>query len=189
MESTDSSGRVSSTNTENAASVKELLADSSEEKVYEYFCQTAWNLREVVESFDVLKERLGLEEKCGLDLYRGLRLTLGAPNSKTWKARDMLNLLDKRANQKEYMQQVREGGMGGMEREGGRGREEWEEGMGGREECEGGRDGRLGGRIGGLRMDRGKEGRGGREGDVVAASIFLGGGFASKVGVVMTSRS
>lgn len=140
-----------STNTTENTSIKELLADSSEEKVYEYFSQTAWNLREVVESFDVLKERLGLGNKYGLDLYRGLRLTLGAPNCKAWKARDMMNLLDKRANQKEYMQQV------GVVKEGGE-----EKGWGGEEREEGGgRRVKEGGRKGWGR--RGKEMEGGRE--------------------------
>ena len=101
MESTDSSKLNS-----NVSSIKELLADFSEEKVYEYFSLNAWNMKEVVESFEVLKEKLGLAKKYGLDLYRGLRMTLGSPSSKAWKARDMLKLLEKRATQSEYMQQV-----------------------------------------------------------------------------------
>ena len=107
MDSTDSSERSSSTIiAENALNLKEQLTDLSEDKIYEYFSQTAWNMQEIVESFEVLKERLGLSKKIGLDLYRGLKMTLGSPNSKVWKARDMMNLLEKRANQKEYMQQV-----------------------------------------------------------------------------------
>ncbi len=107
MESTDSSERSSSTvMPENAVNLKEQLADLSEDKLYEYFSQTAWNMQEIVETFEVLKEKLGLSKKVGLDLYRGLKMTLGSSNSKVWKARDMMNLLEKRANQKEYMQQV-----------------------------------------------------------------------------------
>ena len=107
MDSTDSSERSSSTIiAENAVNLKEQLSDLPEEKIYEYFAQTAWNLQETVESFEVLKEKLGLAKKVGLDLYKGLKMTLGSQNTKVWKARDMMNLLEKRANQKEYMQQV-----------------------------------------------------------------------------------
>ena len=80
------------------------------ESVYDYFSQKAGNTREIMESFEVMKEKLGLARKTGLEVYRGLRMSLGAQNTKAWKAREVLNMLDKRANQKEYMQQV--GGCG-----------------------------------------------------------------------------
>ncbi len=79
-------------------SLERSYSDATDEKVYKYSIYFSL--------LEVLKERFGLTKRHGLDLYRGLRSTLGAQNSKTWKARDMLNLLEKRANQKEYMQQV-----------------------------------------------------------------------------------
>ncbi len=106
MESTDSSEQSS---TSNVMQVKDTLADLTAEAVYDYFSQKAGNMREIVESFEVMKEKLGLAKKSGIDVYRGLKMTLGAQGTKAWKARDVLNLLDKRANQKEYMQQVSEG--------------------------------------------------------------------------------
>ena len=73
--------------TDNITNVKELLADASEEKIYEYFSLTAWDAKEILESFEVLKDKLGLAKKSGLDLYRGLKITLGSQNGKAWKAR------------------------------------------------------------------------------------------------------
>ena len=81
------------------------LAELPIDKLYEVFSQQAWDLPEVVVSFDALKEKLGLKSE-GLELYQQLKVTLGAQNSKAWKARDVLNQLEKRANQKEYMHQV-----------------------------------------------------------------------------------
>ena len=111
MDLTDSSDRSSNAN--NNMDIKEHLADMPVESIYDYFSQKASNMREVVESFDVMKAKLGFSQKRGLDLYRGLKMTLGAQGTKVWKARDVLNMLEKRANQKEYMQQVRGGREGG----------------------------------------------------------------------------
>ena len=91
----------------NLIQVKESLADMTVEAVYDFFSLKASSVRDIVESFEVLKEKLGLARKQGLEVYRGLKMTLGAQGTKAWKARDVLNMLDKRANQKEYMQQVR----------------------------------------------------------------------------------
>ena len=177
MDSTDSS-QSNSTPVQNSANLKEQLSSYSDEKLYEYFAQTAWNLREVVDSFEVIKERYGLTKKQGLELYRGLRATLGCQGAKTWKARDVLNMLEKRANQKEYAQQVsREGGRRGGREGGGegereegreRGRRGGREGGGEGEREEGRERGRRGGREGGGEGER-EEGRergrrGGREG-------------------------
>ena len=91
----------------NLIQVKESLADMTVEAVYDFFSLKASSVPDIVESFEVLKEKLGLARKQGLEVYRGLKMTLGAQGTKAWKARDVLNMLDKRANQKEYMQQVR----------------------------------------------------------------------------------
>ena len=104
MDLTNSSERSNSTSCN--TDIKEHLADLPLESVYDYFAQKASNMREVVESFEVMKEKVGLSQKQGLELYRGLRTSLGAQGSKVWKARDVLNMLEKRASQKEYMQQV-----------------------------------------------------------------------------------
>lgn len=101
MDSTDSSRK-----TENFADVKDRLAGASEEKIYEYFSLQAWDLKEVVDSFECLKEKFGLSKKSGLEVYRGFRSTLGSSGSKVWKAKNVLDMLEKRAAQKEYMQQV-----------------------------------------------------------------------------------
>ena len=77
------------------------------DKLYEIFSLQASDLREVMDSFEVLKRKLGIEKLHGLELYRELKAKLGARNSKTWKAREVLNMIEKRANQKEYMEQVR----------------------------------------------------------------------------------
>lgn len=84
-----------------------LQEELSIDKLYEIFSLQAKDLPEVMASFTALKKKLGIEKLCGLELYRELKAKLGARNSKTWKAREVLNMLEKRANQKEYMSQVR----------------------------------------------------------------------------------
>ena len=50
----------------------------------------------------MLKRKLKVEKLHGLELYKQLKAGL----AKVWKAKDLLSLLDKRANQKEYVGQV-----------------------------------------------------------------------------------
>ena len=71
------------------------------EKLYENFSQSK-SSENIVRSFQALKSRLNLNSLHGLDLYRALREKL----STHWKARDVFQLLEKRANQKEYLQQT-----------------------------------------------------------------------------------
>ena len=72
------------------------------ERVYDYFAQ-ATSLESVLRAFGELKAKLGVEELRGLELFGALREKLCT--QKTWKARDALQLLEKRANQQEYMGQ------------------------------------------------------------------------------------
>ena len=78
-----------------------ILEALSVEKLYEIFSQANY-MSTIMDAFEALKSKLGLQKLEGLDLYRGLKLKLGT--QKTWKARDVFQLLEKRANQKEYMQ-------------------------------------------------------------------------------------
>ncbi len=64
----------------------------------------AEQLSNILVVFEGLKERLDLSALTGLPLFEALKLKLGT--QKTWKARDVLDLLDKRAKQKEFMGQV-----------------------------------------------------------------------------------
>ena len=73
------------------------------DKLWEKFV-SADDLLDVLQVFEVLKQRLGVSKLYGLKLFQALKLKLGT--QKTWKARDVLNLLDKRASQREFMQQV-----------------------------------------------------------------------------------
>ena len=73
------------------------------EKLYECFSQSK-NGEDIIRSFKNLKSRLKLNSLHGLDLYKALKEKLGT--QKTWKAREVFQLLEKRANQKEYMQQT-----------------------------------------------------------------------------------
>ena len=84
-----------------------ILDELSVDKLYENFSLQASDLREVMDTFEALKRKLDVEKVYGLELYRELKAKLGARNSKTWKAREVLNMLEKRANQREYMEQVR----------------------------------------------------------------------------------
>lgn len=84
-----------------------ILDELPIDKLYENFSLQASDLCEVMDSFEVLKRKLDIEKLHGLELYRELKAKLGARNSKAWKAREVLNMLEKRANQKEYMEQVR----------------------------------------------------------------------------------
>ena len=72
------------------------------EKIYEYFAH-ATHLVGIVRAFEALKTKLGLDGVHGLRLFRSLKEKLSS--QKTWKARDVLQMLDKRANQQEYMRQ------------------------------------------------------------------------------------
>ncbi len=81
-----------------------MLEDLPLDKLYEYFALQAGDLPEVLRSFQALKDKLRLNKLTGIDLYRGLNLTLGTP--KVWKAKEVFTLLEKRANQKEYQQQT-----------------------------------------------------------------------------------
>lgn len=78
------------------------LDDQSLEELYDTFSLKAWDLPQVTESFEMLKRKLKLEKLHGLELYKELKSALG----KVWKAKEVLSLLDRRANQKEYMGQV-----------------------------------------------------------------------------------
>ena len=74
------------------------------DKVWECFA-AAEDLPAVLEKFDNLKQRLELSTTlCGLKLFEALKLKLGT--QKTWKAKEVLDLLEKRAKQKEFMSQV-----------------------------------------------------------------------------------
>ncbi len=73
------------------------------DKVWESFV-AAEELSKILDVFEGLKERLDLSTLTGLPLFEALKLKLGT--QKTWKARDVLDLLDKRAKQKEFMGQV-----------------------------------------------------------------------------------
>ena len=101
------------------------------EKIYELFAHAS-SLRGVQRAFGALKSRLGADWLEGMALFRFLKEKLSS--QKTWKARDVVQLLEKRANQNVYLQQkAAEGvrvmiGEGGREREGGRGRERKREG-------------------------------------------------------------
>ena len=73
------------------------------ERVYEYFAQ-ATSLGSIARAFEELKTKLGVKDDLiGLELYRALREKLST--QKTWKARDVFQMLEKRANQQEYMGQ------------------------------------------------------------------------------------
>ena len=72
------------------------------EKVYDYFAQ-ATTLAAIVRAFEELKKKLEVLELRGLELFRALKTKLSS--QKTWKARDLLQMLEKRANQQEYMGQ------------------------------------------------------------------------------------
>ena len=81
------------------------LDEQSVEELYDTFSLQAYDLPQIMESFQMLKRKLKVEKLHGLELYKELKAVLGA----VWKAKDVLSLLDKRANQKEYMGQVSEG--------------------------------------------------------------------------------
>ena len=96
----------STENSELGADKNVIQDELSVDKLYEIFSLQASDLPEIMDTFQVLKRKLDVEKLYGLELYHELKTKLGARNSKTWKAREVLNMLDKRANQKEYMEQV-----------------------------------------------------------------------------------
>ena len=78
------------------------MDEKSVEELYDIFSLQSADLPEVVDSFRTLKQKLKVEKLYGLKLYKELKVGL----AKVWKAKELLGLLDKRANQKEYMGQV-----------------------------------------------------------------------------------
>lgn len=73
------------------------------DKLWENFV-SADDFLDVLGVFETLKLRLGVSNFHGFNLFQALKLKLGT--QKTWKAKDVLDLLNKRANQREFMQQV-----------------------------------------------------------------------------------
>lgn len=98
-----SSGRLSPTPTELSDMENVALDELPVEKLYEYFAQAS-SLLGVVRTFEALKEKLGLAGLQGIRLFRALKEKLSS--QKTWKAKEVLKMLEKRANQKEFMQQT-----------------------------------------------------------------------------------
>ena len=78
------------------------MAEQPVEELYDRFSLQSCDLSQVVESFSMLKRRLKVEKLYGLDLYKQLKAGL----AKVWKAKDLFSLLDRRANQNEYIGQV-----------------------------------------------------------------------------------
>ena len=78
------------------------LDDLSLEKLYEYFSHAS-TLADVTYSFSCLKERLGLTNLRGFQLFSALKQGL---KSSAWKALDLFKLLEKRAIQRVYMDQT-----------------------------------------------------------------------------------
>lgn len=78
------------------------MAEQPVEELYDIFSLQSCDLPQVVESFSMLKRRLKVEKLYGLDLYKQLKAGL----AKVWKAKDLFSLLDRRANQNEYIGQV-----------------------------------------------------------------------------------
>lgn len=78
------------------------MAEQPVEELYDIFSLQSWDLPQVVESFSMLKRKLKVEKLYGLDLYKQLKAGL----AKVWKAEDLFRLLDRRANQNEYIGQV-----------------------------------------------------------------------------------
>lgn len=78
-------------------------ANTPLDKVWECFV-AAEDFLDILNQFDSLKHRLELTTLSGLALFEALKLKLGT--QRTWKARDVLNLLDKRARQQEFIGQV-----------------------------------------------------------------------------------
>lgn len=98
-----SSGRLSPTPEPLTDMENVALDELPVEKLYEYFAQSS-SLLGVVRTFEALKEKLGLAGLQGIRLFRALKEKLSS--QKTWKAKEVLKMLDKRANQKEFMQQT-----------------------------------------------------------------------------------
>ena len=100
---TSSSGRASPSFFPESTDMDNIAWDElTVEKTYEYFAH-ATTLPSVLRAFEVLKSKVGVSEFEGLALFRALKEKLCT--QKTWKARDLFQLLEKRANQKEYMGQ------------------------------------------------------------------------------------
>lgn len=78
------------------------MDEQSVEELYDIFSLRSWDLPQVVESFSMLKRKLKVEKLYGLDLYKQLKAGL----AKVWKAKELFSLLDRRANQNEYIGQV-----------------------------------------------------------------------------------
>ncbi len=85
-------------NTDDAADLNIPL-----DKVWERFV-TAESFLDILNKFETLKQRLDISTLTGMPLFEAFKLKLCT--QKTWKARDVLNLLDSRAKQKAFMNQV-----------------------------------------------------------------------------------
>ena len=63
--------------------------------LFTFFSEKAWEVSPIVQSFERLKEKLGLRGMFGIDLYDGLKSKLTQ-----WKAKTLWELLDKKVKEK-----------------------------------------------------------------------------------------
>lgn len=63
--------------------------------LFTFFSEKAWDVSAIVQSFETLKEKLGLRGVSGIDLYSGLKSKLTQ-----WKAKTLWELLDKKVREK-----------------------------------------------------------------------------------------
>lgn len=63
--------------------------------LFTFFSEKAWDVSPIVQSFEALKEKLGLRGMSGIDLYAGLKSKLTQ-----WKAKTLWELLDKKVKEK-----------------------------------------------------------------------------------------
>ena len=63
--------------------------------LFTFFSEKAWDVLPIVQSFETLKEKLGLRGISGIDLYVALKSKLTH-----WKANTLWELLDKKVREK-----------------------------------------------------------------------------------------
>lgn len=68
------------------------LVDPAE--IFTYFTEKAWDVPQIIGSFSLLKEKLGIDKEAyGVSLYHSLKSKLTH-----WKAKTLWELLDKKVN-------------------------------------------------------------------------------------------
>ena len=76
-----------------STAVKKTIHEMDVNELFSHFAEKAYDVGPITEAFSLLKEKLGLEERYGPELYSGLKSKLTS-----WKAKSLWEILDRKVS-------------------------------------------------------------------------------------------